>query len=369
MKILHIITDSNIGGAGIYVLNLLPQFDPKLYDVKIACPNGYLAERIDAAGLKRINISKKDISFSGSLTLELLKVIRQVKPDIVHTHASLSGRIAAKLLGVRVVYTKHGLEKMPSMSEQISLPQGGFKKAINRLSSRLLSDGVIAISKSVFEDLVQSGVHPSRITCVYHGLDLTQFQARDSLKDKIENKSETVWIGALARLHPVKGLDVLIDAAKMVISSYPQARFLIGGAGPMERTLKAKIETHRLENYIKMLGFIENVPQFLSRLNIFVLPSFSEGLGLSVLEAMAQSLPVVATKVGGLPEIVQDEKTGFLVEPGKAQLLAQTIVRLVIDPKLAMQMGATGRQRVEQLFDAKTMARKTVAVYEKLLNR
>ena len=114
MRVLHIITDTNIGGAGRYLLNLLvqPAFDD--IDVVVACPDGDLAQRIDNAGLKRINISGKDISFSVPLTFELMKVMRQITPALVHTHSSLSGRIAARVLRIPVVYTKHNLVRIPS---------------------------------------------------------------------------------------------------------------------------------------------------------------------------------------------------------------------------------------------------------------
>jgi len=142
---------------------------------------------------------------------------------------------------------------------------------------------------------------------------------------------------------------------------------MIGGTGPLEEELRRKIRELKLEPYVRMAGFIEDVPSFLSELDVFVLPSDSEGIGLAIMEAMATGLPVVATAVGGVPEVVSDGQTGILVPPRQPKLLAQAIVRLLVDPDLARAMGAAGRNRVEALFDAKVMAERTVAVYRSLV--
>ncbi len=365
MRVLHVITDTNIGGAGRYLLNLLSQPAFAQIEVILACPDGELGKRIDSAGFRRSKVSAKDISFSPSFTLEIGKLIRQTKPDIVHTHASLSGRIAAKGLGVPVVYTKHGLT-INCPSPRGTKPPGFFQKFLNNLASRLLSDAIIAISQGVYDDLVGAGVETSRVWLVLHGVDLDEFKPRDPLKRLDDGCPKTVVVGTLARLDPVKGLDVFIEAAQMVIPSCPQARFIIAGTGFMEKALKAKIRELRLDSFVQMAGFVHDVSGFLSDLDIFVLPSLSEGLGLSVLEAMAQGLPVIATRVGGIPEAVEDGVTGILVEPGNPRLLAQSIARLAIDPQLAAGMGLEGRERAQRLFDAKLMAQNTVDVYRKV---
>ncbi len=359
MKILHIVTDTNFGGAGQYLLYLLTQPAFHKVDVKVACPDGELARRLNIAGINRVPISGKDISFSFGLTLELKRLIRDVKPDIVHTHSCLSGRISAKLSRIPVVYTKHG---------QVKPVRGRLKKWLNRVMSDVFSDGIIAVSQKVYRELVASGVKPSRVVCVMNGIDVSAFTPKDARHLSGQSPKRNIVVGTAARLDPVKALDVLIDAARMVMNSLPEARFLIAGAGPMEETLKTKIQTTRLEPYIKMLGFVDDMKQFLSGLDIFVLCSRQEGLGLSALQAMAAGLPVVATDVGGLPEAVINDETGFLVPPGDAKLLAQAIVRLAIDPDMAAQMGVMGRKRVEQFFDSKEMAENTMNLYHAVLN-
>ncbi len=231
------------------------------------------------------------------------------------------------------------------------------------MASRILSDKIIAISDCVRQDLIESGVDPSRVVCILNGIEISQFRAGNVPKGcgvsaGVNGSEGQVLVGTVARLHPVKALDVFIEAARITLASFPNARFIIGGTGPMEDALRAKIRDLKLEPYVKMAGFVEDVPEFLSGLDIFVLSSDAEGLGLVVLEAMAQGLPVVATAVGGVPEAVKDEETGFLAPPRNARLLAQSIARLAIDPDMAARMGAAGRKRAEELFDAKLMAQK-----------
>ncbi len=339
MRVLHIITDTNIGGAGRYLLNLLaqPAFDD--IDVVVACPDGDLAERIDNAGLTRINISGRDTSFS------------------VPTHSSLSGRIAARVLGIPVVYTKHNLVRIPSAGGKIPPPAGPIKQRLNRMAAKMLA--------GVYDELIESGLDESMVHCVQNGIDLGPYKPVDLAKKRAG--SDTVVIGTVARLHPQKALEVMLDAAKLVVASLPAARFVIGGTGPMEQLLKERIAELRLEPYVKMVGFVEDVPGFLSGLDIYALSSDYEGLPLAVLEAMAAGLPIASTAVGGVPEAVIDGENGFLVPPRNSRLLAQAIVRLAVDPELAARMGAQSRKRMEELFDAKIMARKTVEVYHKVL--
>ncbi len=365
MRVLHVITDTNIGGAGRYLLNLLvqPAFDN--IDIIVACPDGQLGTRIDNAGLERVDISGKDVSFSAPLTFELMKPMREFAPDIVHTHSSLSGRIAAKTLGIPVVYTKHNLVRIPSASGEVPPAAGPIKRQVNAITARALSDGVIAVSQGVYDELIESGIDSSLVTCIPNGIDLSPYKPLDLFKKRQE--SEQILIGTVARLHPQKALEVMLEAAKIVLASLPKAKFIIGGIGPLEEFLKAKIRKLKLEPFVKMVGFVEDVPGFLSKLDIYALSSDYEGLPLAVLEAMAQGLPIASTAVGGVPEAVVDGENGFLVERRNSRLLAQSIVRLAVDPQLAAQMGRASRKRMETLFDAKIMAHKTVQVYHKAL--
>ena len=360
MRVLHVITDTNIGGAGRYLENLVTQPAFSDLDVSVACPDGSLGDVLDSIGIERVPISGRDVSFSFPLTMELTRLFKRIKPDVVHTHSCLSGRLAAKSLKIPVVYTKHG--------EVLGLHSMAFpKKLLNKWASSLFSDKIIAVSNHVGRQLINSGVDPEKIVVIHNGIEISKFQPKNIDYLRSREERDQLLVGTLARFDPVKRLDVLIEAARIVVNSLPEARFVLGGTGPMEEAMRRKIEDLRLEPYVRIAGFVEDVPAFLSELDLFALSSDSEGLGLAVIEAMAQGLPVVATAVGGVTEVVMDNETGFLVPPGNPRAMAQCLVRLAIDPEMAARMGRAGRKRAEELFDARAMARKTVEVYEEVL--
>jgi len=373
LKVLHVITDTNIGGAGRYLLYLLPQPAFRDVDIAVACPDGELSVRLEAAGIRRLNISGRDISFSPRLTRELAALVKAEKPDIVHTHGSLSGRIAARMRKIPVVYTKHGQVRTPDRRGIASSQAGPFTRLVNRVATRVLADRVIAVSDRVRKELEDSGIQPSMITVIPNGIDLSPYRQKAKRTSKAKaadadaQGKRSFLIGTVARLSPEKGIDTLLDAAKIVVTSYPSARFVIAGTGPLERELAQKVRDLRLENCVRMAGFVDNVPGLFSGLDLYVLPSDTEGIPLALLEAMAAGLPVVATRVGGVPEVVVDGVTGFLVPPRQPKALAQAIVRLLVDPDLAKSMGASGRERAESMFDARVTAERTVQVYRDVL--
>lgn len=372
MKVLHVITDTNIGGAGRYLLYLLsqPAFEPHV--VIVACPDGELQKRLDAAGICRIPISGRDISHSLRLTREILRLVREEDPDVIHTHGCLSGRIAGRVARIPVVYTKHG-QVRPHLAPGVAPPPTNpIRKLINRLATEALADRIVAVSAGVQRELVESGVKASMIATICNGIDLAAYSPKSKTGSRRKSASQQkpgVLVGTVARLHSSKALDVFLDAARLVLAAEPSARFVIGGTGPEEERLKAKVRDLRMEPYVKMPGFVADVPEFLSKLDIYVLSSDHEGIGLAVLEAMAAGLPVVATAVGGVPEAVLDGVNGILIPPRQPKALAHAIVRLVVDPDMARTMGIAGRARAEELFDARVMAEKTVNVYRRLAAR
>lgn len=372
MRVLHVITDTNMGGAGRYLLTLLAQPSFRRIEVYVACPAGELQRRIDALGVSRIDIGGKDVSLSLPLVAELARAIRRVDPDLVHTHSCLSARIASRLLGIPVVYTKHNVSSIPpaERAAEGAGPWGGAAGRLFRMMvARLFSNAVIAVSEVVREDLIKSGVPASMVATIPNGVDLAAFPrparrlAGPGKKDDVGAIGVTV--GTAARLHPQKALDVMIEAARIVVDAAPGTRFLIAGTGPSEAELRRKIQRLQLGSYVEMAGFVEDVPGFLRQLDVYVLSSRYEGLPFAVLEAMAARLPVVATNVGGVPEAVVDGVTGILVPPGDSRLLAEGILRLIRDPQMAARMGMAGRARVEEMFSAEAMATRTIEIYER----
>ncbi|MDI6893219.1 MAG: glycosyltransferase [Bacillota bacterium] len=359
MRVLHIITDTNVGGAGRYLLNLLGSRAFAGLDVTVACPQGELARRVDALGVSRMEVSGRDVSWSWPLLRELHAAIRRLRPHVVHTHASLAGRVAARLGGVPVVYTKHNVVRIPTAAGVVPPAAGPAKRLFNRWSGRLLADRVIAVSGAVGMQLAEAGFDPRRVVTIPNGIDLRPFVGVEARRERPLGYR----VGTAARLTYQKGLDILIEAAARVVAGEPRARFVIGGEGPERPRLEEMIRARGLEGRVTLAGFVQDVPAFLAGLDIYVLSSRYEGLPLATLEAMAAALPVVATDVGGVAEAVVDGVTGLLVPPGDAAALAAAILALLRDPERVRSLGRAGRQRVEAQFDCELMAARVVDVY------
>ncbi|MFO7273404.1 MAG: glycosyltransferase family 4 protein [Bacillota bacterium] len=350
-RVLHVCSDTNIGGAGRYVLTLLTH--PRLaerFAVAAACPEGALAAALRRAGVTVFPYPGADRSLTGPGLWHLYRIMRRWRPHIVHTHGALSGRIAGRLAGVRVVYTKHGLAAAVEASVQVRSPGAWLR----RLAVRRFADRIVAVSAAVRDALVAQGADPGAVRVIPGGVDL---RAYEQVPPPVPGV-----VGALGRLEREKGFDVLLDAMAELRG---EARLILGGDGSQRQALAARVEKEGLP--VELTGFVADVPAFLGRTGVFVLPSRSEGLGLVAVEAMAAGRPVVATRVGGLPEVVVDGETGFLVEPEDPEALARAIRALLADPARAARMGAAGRERVRKLFSAERMAEATAALYEELI--
>ena len=337
------------------------------FDIGVACPDGELAQRLTQPGYGDCPFPDGMISHSPRLTMVFGTNEERETGYRPHTEAF---RAHGHCLRRSPAHCKHGQVRVPT-PEGYCPPQGPSHDSSIELPPGL-SDKVIAVSEGVRRELEESGINPSMITAIPNGIDVGPYKRKSRRSPRRVDVSDGTdkrefLIGTLARLSPQKGIDTLVEAAKIVVASCPTARFVIGGTGPLESDLRTKIRDLRLEPYVRMPGFVEEVPEFLAGLDLYVLPSDSEGIGLAIIEAMAAGLPVVATRVGGVPEAVVDGETGFLVPPRQPKALAQAIVRLLVDPDLAKYMGASGRARAEAMFDAKTTAEKTVGVYKDVL--
>jgi glycosyltransferase involved in cell wall biosynthesis len=352
-RILHICSDTNIGGAGRYVLALLTQ--PRLaeqFETAVACPEGDLAAALRRAGIPVLLVPGADTSFSWQALRSLTALMRSWRPRVVHTHGSLAGRVAAAWSGARIVYTKHGL----AASEEHSIQVRGAGRLAKKAAVTLFAHRIVAVSEAVKRALIAQGADPGRVVVIPGGVDLSGYAAANPLVPGV--------IGAMGRLEREKGFDVLLHAMTQLKG---EARLLIGGDGSQREALTALIGELGLRDRVAMSGFISDVPGFHAQTGLFVLASRSEGMGLVFAEAMAAGRPVVATRVGGVPEVVVDGETGLLVPPDDPGALAGAIDRLLADPALAARMGEAGRRRALELFSAERMADRTAALYVDLL--
>ncbi len=362
IKILHVLSDTNIGGAGRYLFNLLSSQDTNRFEVVVACPGGGELERqLKSKGVKVYTLEGGESSANLSQIKSLRQIISWEKVDIVHTHASFAGRIAGKIAGCKVVMTRHGLGG----------GGGGFlKRTTTRLVSRIFTDRIIAISRAVKISLIESGVPADMITIIYNGIDLSQFgRIEGSLRKELGIAPNTPIIGMVARLVPEKGYEYAINAFYHVLKVYPSAQLVIVGDGPLEKSLKNLCTQLGIDDHVVFMGYRQNVESIIADFDVFVLSSVSEGLGLALLEAMALGKPAVATATGGIPEVIKHNVNGFLVPSGSDNYLAESIIKALSDKELAKALGTEARKTVNEKFSSKTMIEKTNKVYMEILQR
>jgi len=266
-------------------------------------------------------------------------LLRRLKPDILAFNTprpillfNLASRFApvrARIIFRRVNFPLH-------------------RNLVTRLKYTWGIDCIVAISESICSQLKAGGIPPSRIHTVYEGIDLTPYSQPPATPGR--GTREPMIVGTVAHLSPEKGLSYLIEAAARIPGIVNRARFVIVGEGRCRKDLEHQVRTNRLEGCFRFLGFL-NVPvEQLSQFDIFVLPSLSEGLSSAILNAMAASLPVIATEVGGIPELVRHGENGLLVPPADAGALARAIENLIEHPEEARQMGRKGRQIIQERF-------------------
>ena len=284
----------------------------------------------------------------------ILDVARSEKADLLHAHHRWSGFlgwIASRLLGIPVVSTDHAELR----------------------SNRLLSfrgEAVIAVSEKSREHLVRHFGVPAEKIAVIGGF--TTFKPTGaaggwaSYPGAVETDTGAFVIGHVAQFVPVKGQAILLDAFARVARSHPEALLVMVGDGPLRDELEAHARTLGIESRVRWLGMRRDTSDIYATMDLFVLSSLSEGFGLVVLEAMLAGVPVVATAVGGVPDLLDSGRCGMIVPPGEANALAEAIERMICDPDTGRLMAESGKTRVSALFDPAALAEKVEAVYARV---
>lgn len=362
IKVLHVLTDTNIGGAGRYLFNLLSYQDNNRFQVIVACPGGgELEKQLKNKGINVFTLEGGENSTNLGHIKKLRQIISREKVDIVHTHASLAGRIAGKISGCKVVMTRHGLG---------SNENGPVKRLITRMISKHFTDRIIAISRAVKIGLIDSGVPADMITTIYNGIDLSRFaKVKGTLRRELNLAPDIPIVGIVARLVPEKGYEYAINAFYQVLKVFPSVRLIIIGEGPLEESLKDMCKRLGIKDHVIFMGYRQDVESLEADFDVFVLPSISEGLGLALLEAMALGKPAVATETGGIPEVIKHKVNGFLVPPGNDKYLAEGIIEALSDKEQAKMLGLAAQKTVFRKFSSTAMIENTEKVYMEILQR
>ncbi|NTW05058.1 MAG: glycosyltransferase [Peptococcaceae bacterium] len=370
LRVLHVIGGGEFGGAERHILNLATAIDPSIVEVSVCClfADPFLKVAREA-GIKAYSIPMRHKLDFGIIT-KLRENIINDKIDIVHTHgvrANLVGRLAAKMSGVEtVITTVHSLLAQDYPDTFSRLANMFIEKA-----SGGITDHFIAVSGGLQKALIQQGIPKKKITVVYNGLDPEQFRktpsSGTSWREKSGIPSEASLVSIVGRLHRVKGHRYFLKAAAELLKEREDIHFLVVGSGPEGDALEEFTRELGISDKVTFTGFISDVSELMPELDLLVVPSLWEGFGLTALEAMAVGIPVVATSVGGLPEIVEHGSTGLLVPPADTAALAKSIVWIIDHPLEAREMAAAAKSVVEKKFTAAAMARKTEGIYQSMM--
>ena len=372
MRICHVMTADLWAGAEVQLATTASYLARTDLDVSAVLFNdGRLAEELRGLG---IDVTVIDESRHGALAIvsSLTRFLIEQRIDVVHTHRykdTILGTIAARLAGVRhVVRTMHGLREPMAGWSRIKF---GAYETLDNVMLRAFADRVIAVSNRMAGTLITNGFKSSRVTTIHNGIDLARAipgRAED-IRRELGVDAASIVIGTVGRLSPVKAQDVLMRAAGRILDSVPRARFVIAGDGPLGGELEALATRLGIDRACTFLGARSDISDVIAALDVFVLPSLSEGLPMAVLEAMAAGKPVVASRVGGLPEVIQHGVSGMLIPPGGAEALAAACVELAGDRERAGRIGAEARRIVTEEFSHERSGAAVVDLYRSLAAR
>jgi glycosyltransferase involved in cell wall biosynthesis len=360
MKILHVEGGKHYYGGARQVAYLVEGLAEKGIANVLACPTG--AELASAPGMStQADIYEMPMGgdADAGMAWRLARLIRATRPDIVHLHsrrgADLWGGVAARMTGTACV-----------LSRRVDNPESRLQVA---LKYRLYNH-VITISQGIAEVLRNEGLPSSRMTCVRDAIDATPFLHavdRHAFTREFNLPNEALVVGMVAQMIPRKGHRYLIQAVEALRNDYPALRVLLFGKGPLQGPLEQDIAQRGLADVIWMAGFRSDLPRWLGGLDLLVHPADMEGLGVSLLQASAAEAPIIASRVGGLPEAVLDGVNGLLIPPGDVPALIAAMRRLLDDPVLRRRFGAAGRARVLAEFSVDEMVNDHLVVYRSVV--
>jgi len=360
MKILFLTTHLNMGGITRYLLTLTKGLHNKGHEIFVVSSGGEMESAfmdLDARVLTLNIRTKSELSFKIYATLlPLIRYIRQNQIDIIHAHTRITQVMATILnwfTAVKYVSTCHGY----------------FKPRWFRRRFPCWGSAVVAISGPVAVHLKDDlNVPESKIRMIENGIDIEEFEQIDeNFKKKSRGQlglNKEPVVGMLARLSDVKGQDILIQAMPKIMMDVPHVRLLLFGDGQQKEILLKMVNDLRLQEHVRFYSLIDQRRICFSAIDVFVVPSRQEGLGLSVMEAQACGLPVVASRVGGIVSLIEDGRTGLLVDPENIDQLAGAIICLLKDPSLRQTIGEAAREHARKHYMFEQMVRRTLELYQ-----
>lgn len=361
--VVHIIDELPPDGAERLLVDILKHRSPD-FDYLVLClvSGGALLQEILALGVPVKVIGKKR-KIDLLMFLQLVQWLLKHKPDVVHTHlftADSWGRLAAAITRTPVIYsTVHSTNSWKNW----------LHRTIDRILARF-STKVIACSGEVAKVLTEKDHIPStRIKTIMNGISLTRFDSINTvdLIKEFDISPKAISIAMVGRLHPAKGHQDILQVMEYFLRENVSCSLIIIGSGELQKDIQTQIQKRRLEQVVTLAGQRNDVLQILSAVDIFVMPSRWEGLPMALLEAMALGKAVIATAVGGIPEVINDNQNGFLVPPGDICSLQSKLRNLIADETLRKRLGKEARSVVYNRFNAAIVARQYESLYSDCL--
>jgi glycosyltransferase involved in cell wall biosynthesis len=390
VTVLHLITRLDRGGSAENTLLTVIGLDPKRYRVILA--SGASAESrmtpeearsleqrlaaARAAGVELVVIPSllRRVSpwHDGAALLAIMNVIRRYQPQVVHTHTSKAGalgRVAARLCRVpAIVHTPHGHIFYGYYGRLISATFVAVERWLGRVTHAL-----IALTEAGRLEYLERRIAPAdRLFAIHSGIDLTAYHRNRSTpavaRRTLGLPARGPIIGVLGRLVPIKGHRYLIDALPAILREFPSALLLFVGEGPEREALAKRAASLGVTNHLRMVGARFNLPGYVAACDVVVQPSLNEGMGRTVLEALVMGKPVVASRVGGLPDLITHGDNGLLVPPAAPSALAHAVCSLLWDPVRLRRMSETARRSIDHRFSAQAMVDAIDRLYGGLLD-
>lgn len=366
IKVINICSDTNIGGAGRCILTFLRYYDRSKFDVSVLLPPGSkLSGPVEELGTEVLvadSFADKSLSLGGIRSL--YGVLGKNPPHVVHTHGAMSGRIAAKLRGCGIVYTRHSVFPV---SGRLSKNPG---KWINGRINECFSDAIIAVAEAAKENVVMSGVSTERVEVILNGVEAQPRVAENraaELRRKYGISENDFVVGILARLEDVKGHGYLLEAAKQLKNEGRSIKVIIAGAGGIEERLKKEADHMGLGDTVIFAGFVTDVPEILGIMDVQINASYgTEATSLSLLEGMSIGLPAIVSDYGGNPGVISDGVNGLIFRQRDSAALTECIRKVMEDRELLDSLRIGSLKIFQSKFTAERYTRDIEKIYERI---
>jgi len=369
IRVLNIISDTNIGGAGRVILNYLRYTDRTQFETLVAVPRGSLLKApLEEAGAQVVEVDgMADRSYHKDDVKTLKALIQQVNPHLVHTHGALSGRIAAKQCKVPVVYSRHSAFPVPA---KLKYPPGRW---VNKFVNEYFADHIIAVSPATRDNLTEGGISPKKITVVMNGVTpvaQTTPEEQLALRAQLGVEEDTFLFGILARIEDYKGHLYLVEAARLLKEQgRTDFRILIAGTGAFEAQVAQAVAEAGVSDVVQMLGFRSDVAALLNVLDVQLNASYgTEATSMALLEGMSLSLPSIVSDYGVLPERVEDGKTGYVFPAEDSLSLAQCLDQMAeLDDEAYDAMCRAARTHARKHYHPDACAKRIIKIHRQAM--